>query len=195
MTGKQHAAIGAVCGGILGFIINKGGLTSIRGEDILNGSQIISSFKPVLECTLGGIFGALIVDIDTNKSIASKKLANIIMAVIFTLVIAKFLKIASLKGFVDDALGVFKSNMLILSFAILVILGKMSPHRQFTHKILGTVAFCTVAWLLFSNYIAIGFIVGYISHILADKTTPAGLKFFDLKLPFMDSRNNLKLRF
>ena len=196
MKGKQHAIIGATCGLVVAVALNKSMISNIELSN-LKGVLVESSnmIRPIIECMVGGVIGSLIVDIDSKTSIASKKVSTLALISIGLFILLRFSNLDIISGIVDDTLTIFNGDLFIILFGLLVLLGKLSPHRQFTHKFLGTAAFCFVAVMLFSYYIAIGFILGYISHILADKTTPAGLKFFELKLPFMDKRNKFKIHF
>ena len=76
-------------------------------------------------------------------------------------------------------------------FCITTVLGKLSPHRMFTHKWLGTVLFCYSVYLMGNRFLTIGFTMGYILHIVCDRFTPRGknLKFFEFKLPCKNSKN------
>ena len=76
-------------------------------------------------------------------------------------------------------------------FCVLTILGKLSPHRMFTHKWLGTLAFCSCVYFIGDTYLALGFSMGYILHIVCDRFSPRGknLRFFEFKLPCKNSKN------
>lgn len=80
----------------------------------------------------------------------------------------------------------------VLTFSIIaIVLGKLSPHRMFTHKWLGTLMFCGSVYLTGNIYLALGFSMGYILHIVCDRFSPRGknLKFFEFKLPCKNSKN------
>ena len=76
----------------------------------------------------------------------------------------------------------------ILTF---LIIGKLSPHRMFTHKWLGTFLFCGCVYFIGNIYLTLGFTMGYILHIVCDRFSPRGknLKFFEFKLPCRNSKN------
>ena len=196
MKGKQHAVIGATCGLVAAIALNKSRISHMELSN-LKGVLLDSSnmLRPIIECMIGGVIGSLIVDIDSKTSIASRKVSTLAIISIALFILLRFSNLGIITGIIDDTLTMFNGDLFIILFGVLVLLGKLSPHRQFTHKFLGTLAFCFAAIMLFSYYIAIGFVLGYISHILADKTTPAGLKFFEFKLPLMDKRNKFKIHF
>ena len=83
----------------------------------------------------------------------------------------------------------------IISFSILIILGKLSPHRMFTHKWFGTILFCFSVYTLGNTYLTIGFTMGYVLHIVCDRFSPRGkkLKFFEFKLPCRNAKNKITI--
>ena len=83
----------------------------------------------------------------------------------------------------------------IIFFAMLIILGKLSPHRMFTHKWFGTTLFCFSVYTLGNTYLTIGFTMGYVLHIVCDRFSPRGkkLKFFEFKLPCRNSKNKINV--
>ena len=85
----------------------------------------------------------------------------------------------------------FKNYFAAIIFCVLTILGKLSPHRMFTHKWLGTLAFCSCVYFIGDTYLALGFSMGYILHIVCDRFSPRGknLRFFEFKLPCKNSKN------
>lgn len=204
MTGKQHSIIGILAGFILGvgFAMGK--------------SQMIE-FKIIIPIVIGALIGSLIVDIDSKKSKASQQFTRVITILVWILLIfviyQKYLSSNSLiKGVVGNggiqyyfdkirflfAIAIskyIKSGFACTILCILTTLGKLSPHRQFTHKWFGTMLFCITAYFCFEKILAVGFILGYILHILADKTTPAGVKFLDFKLPLQNRRGKLDFHF
>lgn len=204
MTGKQHSIIGILAGLILGVGYAMGK------------SQVVE-FKIIIPIVIGAFIGSLIVDIDSKKSKASQQFTRIITILSWILLIfviyQKYLSNNSLiqgvvghdgvKYYFDKIRVIFaiamskyvKSGLAFTVLCILTTLGKLSPHRQFTHKWFGTTLFCVTAYFCFEKSLATGFILGYILHILADKTTPAGIKFFDFKLPLQNRRGKLDFHF
>lgn len=182
MSGRQHTGIGTVSS--LGVIII---LTKTVGLIInpLQSSLIVA----------GSILGSLMPDIDSKKSKASKMFSKILFYIIVCFaglnVFSNFFNVSAINGlfthFVVD--GFFGSFGTIL-FVALVVAGKLSPHRGFTHKWLGTLLFCVSAIIAFESYFAFGFVLGYVLHIVADRFTKAGknLNFFELRLPCQNSK-------
>lgn len=155
-------------------------------------TNTINNPVPII-CMLGGsIIGSYIPDIDSEKSKASK----IFNRCLTSLIIIFTISYVSGQAFMVENLIFWiklnKENLAgIISFSILTILGRLSPHRMFTHKILGTSLFCLSAYLIGNIYFTFGFIMGYILHIVCDKFTTNGkyLNFFDFKLPCKNSKN------
>lgn len=68
------------------------------------------------------------------------------------------------------------------------VINKLSEHRGFTHSIYGVLLF-SIPVLLSGIYPLLGFIFGYLFHILGDMVTYSGITFFKkrIKLKFMGS--------
>lgn len=150
-----------------------------------------------LACLIGGSFvGSYMPDIDSEKSKASsvfnKVVTILIIAFTITYVSGQLLMVENLFSWVK----INKESLAgIVSFSIITILGKLSPHRMFTHKILGTALFCYSVYLMGNLYFTFGFTLGYLLHIVCDKFTKNGkyLRFLEFKLPCKNSKNKTKL--
>lgn len=186
MTGKQHVVIGGVVTLGLSYAYLGGDFTSTKAVTSV-----------VLPAVIGGIAGSYMPDIDSKKSKASQAFNKVLVYIIGALLVGHFLDIPVLDDLLTRSTGEVLENVSLLAFTAIAILGKLSPHRGFTHKWLGTIAFCGLALLVFDKYIAYGFIIGYLSHILADRFTAAGenLKFFEFRLPLLDSKGRVKCHF
>lgn len=151
---------------------------------ILSLGFILISFSDMgtvlIYCVFGAVLGSLIPDLDSSRSTINKHANRIILTVIFLYLVGLIIKLPILSQFVED-----KSLGFVIAFAVLCVLGKMSPHREFTHKILGFIVFSFCMYFISPFLIWITFMLGFLSHVIADKTTPAGRKYhpFDLKLP------------
>lgn len=186
MSGNQHASIGAVssiC--ILGILVKVFSL-------------VINPVQSAI-IVVGSLVGSLMPDIDSKKSKASKAFNKVLLYIIILFfglnVISDFVNVDGLNSFISDVInnGFFGSFGMML-FVALVVAGKLSPHRGFTHKWLGTLAFCLVALITFNPNFSIGFIIGYLLHIVADRFTKAGknLDFLEFRLPCQNSKGNFK---
>ncbi len=178
MTGKQHMIIGTTA--------------SLTMSAFLISSKSINSTLPVIALVGGSIIGSYMPDIDSDKSKASQTFNKAVTSLIIAFTLAYITGQALNFKNLANLLKINGQNLSgITLFSILTILGKLSPHRMFTHKILGTSLFCLSVYLMGNLYITFGFIMGYVLHIVCDRFTKKGkyLKFFELKLPCKNSRN------
>lgn len=198
MSGKQHSTIGFLVACVLGAGIS------------LNALDVVS-VKILLPMTLGAIVGSLIVDIDSKRSKASQQFTKVVMYLIWSYVLVDLLsKVTtdnSVLEMISHSLGAggsylvgqvmefFTGSIGMVLFCVLVTLGKFSPHRQFTHKWFGTLLFLFVGYIAFSDLFFIGYTIGYVLHIVCDKTTKAGLDFLDFKLPMQNKKNEFSMHF
>lgn len=208
MKGQTHAIIGGTTALLVGA-----GLTYMNGgvHTLNSGVKVGETITAMVS---GGVIAGFLVDADSKKSKASQMVSRIAVGLCWLFLLAFISKRSEvshlLAGHKQIAAGVatfsVKANYitgLILSycksswalsvFCVLVTLGKLSPHRGFTHRILGIISFCVTAWFTFSAPFAIGFIIGYIMHPLADKQTEDGVEIFELRLPLQNSKGELSI--
>lgn len=183
MSGKVHSRIGVIATAIFGSIYFIG---------------VVGSFNSDLMLLLlaGSLVGSLMPDIDSTRSKASQQFTQVLFylfaGVGCTCLFANMKSLLAGEGLIEASAlkeiaassGAFNLLMRFISqiaepqwffwFALIVCLGKVSPHRQFTHKWFGTSLFFITAWLSFNKSFCIGFFVGYLLHILADAITPDG---------------------
>lgn len=186
MSGKQHTGIGTV--GSLGVILFLAKVVGI----VLNPLQ--SSI-----IVAGSLLGSLMPDIDSKKSKASQLFSKVLFYIVIVFAgldfVSGFINIESLDAlFKSVVMDGFFGSFGMIFFLCLVVAGKLSPHRGFTHKWLGTLLFCISSVIAFESYFAFGFIIGYLLHLAADRFTKDGknLRFFELRLPCQNSKGNFK---
>ena len=178
MKGKEHMIVGTTATATMGI-----GL-------VINNN--IGNVAYLIPLVIGGFIGSYMPDIDSRKSKASQVFNKLIMILVVALLLGNSFGLALS---IDDIVNIFKytsENYIgLIFFCINTILGKLSPHRMYTHKILGTIMFCWSVYLIGNKYLALGFTTGYILHIVCDRFSPRGknLKFFELKLPCRNSKN------
>ncbi|MBQ3420456.1 MAG: metal-dependent hydrolase [Romboutsia sp.] len=182
MSGKEHMTIGttATIGAAVGLVL--------VGNSTLNISLII--------LVLGGVIGSYMPDIDSHKSKAAQVFNKLLMFIIIMYSIFYCFGIKLNYDYIDLIHRFIKLDINgVILFSILTILGKLSPHRMFTHKWLGTLLFCYSVYLMDNKYLTLGFSIGYILHIIADRITRNGkyLKFFEFKLPLKNSKNSFSI--
>ena len=154
MTGKTHVAIGIAAG-----------LTISFGQRVEN--QLI--------LVLASALGSLIPDLDHPKAKLNQKLLlinNNFYRALF------YLSLGSIFVYLYFAKGIEPFLLLgIVSYLI-----GISSHRSFTHSIIGFLASASIVGMgtlkygLSSAYS--GFVIGYILHLVADFSTPKGIKLF-----------------
>ena len=185
MTGKQHCTIGTVAG-VVGSYAYLGGDLSPR--------NIATVVAPVV---VGAVIGSYIVDIDSKKSKASQMFNKIITLLVLALGVAFYLDLPVLDKVMSLVKDTAMGNVGLLICLANVVLGKLSGHRLYTHRWIGTVVAIGSAFMAFNFMFACGYALGYILHILADRTTPDGknLKFFRVQLPMTNSKGKLHVSF
>ena len=180
MKGREHLAIGITATSIMGLaVIN------------FNNEQNLNYFIPLIS---GSIIGSYLPDIDAEKSKASQTFNKIL--VIGLLLFAIVYKLNITNRAIDILSKIFVQNRYSLYFIILITLGKLSPHRMFTHKWFGTTLFFYTIYNMGNIYLTLGFIMGYTLHIVGDRVSTNGkhLNFFEFKLPCMNSKNKFSFK-
>lgn len=178
---RGHMIGGAVAGVGCGLVSNSLGITD--------------GFSSVFLGTAVATASALLPDIDTRSKIQKIFNGAIVVSALTVLSLNRLdldflspLKMVSMNDGVTGILGVF-------IIAIYLVLGRLSPHRQFTHKIIGIGLFFVGALLLLDRQILWFSVAGFLSHIVLDMFTPAGLKVLDIKLPLQDSHGKFGVHF
>ena len=182
MSGKEHMTLGTTCSLIFIFsLITLGNTKFNLGMIILVAGAVIGSYMP---------------DIDSQQSTASQFFNKVLTILMVIIAIIYFLGINVHMPFINilnNYIHINKNGLIF--FCILTLLGKLSPHRMFTHKWFGTFCFCLSIYRIGNDYLFIGFTLGYILHIVADRISKNGkyLKFFEFKLPLKNSRNKTSI--
>lgn len=180
MKGKEHMIVGTTATATMGvgFLITK----------------TFDSALYLVPLIIGGFIGSYMPDIDSHNSKAgqvfNKILTFIIIAIVVGYMLGVALNIRDVLKFLDNN---FKNCFATIMFCVTTILGKLSPHRMFTHKWLGTLMFCGSVYLTGNIYLTLGFSMGYMLHIVCDRFSPRGknLRFFEFKLPCKNSKNKI----
>lgn len=162
MMGKTHIAI---AGSAAVLFFN----TSI--------AQNPQTIVPIIGVTT---LSALIADIDHKTSIITNKLKQASLYIIFLIAITVFIEYKT-KAFekidYSTVINSFGPNPQlitgVITFIVLLIFAKNTPKRTFSHSIAGVLLFTlsfSLIRLEFLNY----FILGFVSHIVADLFTDEG---------------------
>jgi inner membrane protein len=193
MTGKQHLSIGIILGLGAGIVFSLPEIKSINSINI----ESIKSMKPiintVISTTVVSGLSALLPDIDSKASIASQNFSRAVTVLLVLFGLVSWFKPALLQPIRTESYSWAKQNIFISIFMINIILGKLSPHRGYTHRVIGTSVFLLCAFMLLSSKLFISFSLGYlVAHILADGE---GIRFFEPRLPFISRKGKLKIQF
>lgn len=183
MSGKQHMAIGTIVSIILSIVAIYMKIWNIKIGIIL--------------VIIGAIIGSYIPDIDAHDSKASQFFNKLLVLLIFSVVMIHLLNININLNFLSKFTNTPQTKLGWGLFMTVTILSKLSPHRIFTHKIFGTSLFLLSVYLMGNKIFFIGFTIGYIMHIIADRFfTKNGefLKFFEFKLPLTNSKGKLSIK-
>ena len=182
MKGKEHMVIGTTATIVMagGFLVTK----------------TIDESIHIIPLILGGIIGSYMPDIDSTNSKAGQIFNKILALLVIGIILGYILGLTNqISTFTDFIKSNVKNNLDIVFVFVVIILGKLSPHRMFTHKWFGTFLFCLSIYNLKNIYFTIGFTMGYILHIICDKFSTKGkkFKFFEFKLPFKNSKNKFSI--
>jgi inner membrane protein len=159
MTGKTHMAVGVGTA-----------LTLLQTKDI----------KVIIGGTVLALIGSIIVDIDTEKSNGSKLVREIFATLAIVILLGVFLKIkynVNTLGYITSNKSIMQMSPALLLLLVMVVLGKLSTHRTFTHSLIGIVAFTLPIYMLVGS-LYIWFLIGYIVHIIADLLNKKNVRLF-----------------
>lgn len=133
----------------------------------------------VLGITLA-IVGSLISDIDMHNSKANKAINKIIWVIgitgIISLTVDYFLKLGIYENILNDV-AIMRILVSILLFSIILMFAKLTPHRTFSHSLIGITSFYIPVSIIFdqmSNY----FLIAIISHVVIDLFNKKKIKLF-----------------
>ncbi|MTI67308.1 MAG: metal-dependent hydrolase [Firmicutes bacterium] len=154
MKGKTHLMIGTAAGITLG--VNYPLETAI---------VIIAS----------SVVGSLLPDIDHPKSSFNQKILFIKNKLYKTLIYSSI-------GTAITYYGSSIDDKLLILLGITLILTGITNHRGFTHSLLGLFLYTYIIKKITIRYdiqgVYIGFVAGYISHLIADFLTKGGIELF-----------------
>lgn len=149
MTGKTHMAIGV-------------GATTM----LLPTNDI----KTIISGTALAIVGSLIVDIDTAKSEGAVFLKKIFGGSIIFLILGLILKVkynVNVFNYITQNKEVIQMLPALIIFLVALVVGAISPHRSFTHSLIGLIAYSIPMYMMMGTLYK-WFAIGYVAHILAD---------------------------
>ena len=157
MTGKTHMAVGVGAATIM-----------LPSNDI----------KSILGGTALAVVGSLIVDIDTHKSKGFTFLKNLFGCTIILIILGLIVKNKfniNIFNYITQNKELTKMFPALVILLILIVLGAKTPHRSFTHSIIGFILF-TIPIYMMTGELFKWFAIGYVAHILADMLNKKEIK-------------------
>ena len=117
----------------------------------------------------GGALGGAVCDIDCKGSDLNKETARGAVMAVLCIAAAVGYDLYTGSRLIDQIRGAVGTNLLLGGIGILVfcILGVASPHRTFTHSLLGALLMSASVWLI-SEPLGMAVLAGMASHILLD---------------------------
>jgi len=136
--------------------------------------------KEIILGTTLAVIGSLVSDIDVDTSKANKAVNKIIWIIgsvgIASLILDYFLKLKIYETILNNA-DIMRVIVSISLFGIVLMFAKMTPHRSFSHSIVGILAFYIPVSLIFEKA-SLYFLVGIISHIVIDLFNKKKIQIF-----------------
>lgn len=152
MTGKTHMSIGVGTATLL-----------MHTKDV----------KIIIGGTILVLVGSLIVDIDCKKSKGSKLLKELFASAIIITLLGVFLHSKSnvnILIYITGNKSLLQMVPAVLLLTTMIIIGKFSSHRSFTHSIIGIMGFTAPIYMLVGTLYS-WFLIGFMTHIFADILT------------------------
>lgn len=166
MLGKTHIVIG------------------ITATLILFSQQIFNNPKMLVPFLSISVVAAILPDSDKETSMISNKLRKLTvnLSVVTGVIIYISYKTKAFKGIDINSL-INKISISpgietgLILFLILIVFSKFSPHRSFTHSLLGIFLYSISMFLIYSSLVPV-FIFNYGLHLLADFFADKGIELF-----------------
>lgn len=125
--------------------------------------------------------GSVIPDVDLKDSVSDKLfdrlMVSLVTIIIMSILVKYFFGIdlyLKLKEYSD----IFNYLVSISLFIVMAYLGSKSPHRSFTHSIVGCIVYSAILSYSFSSTIVNPFIFAYLSHLVLDLFNMKGITLF-----------------
>ena len=146
----------------------------------------ISIIKPntvsSLLITVGAsTLGALLPDVDLKDSTTDKLfdrlMTSLLTIIIMGVLIKSFFNI-NLYYKIKEYNNIFNYIVSICLFITMAYLGSKTPHRSFTHSILGMTLYTMILFYSFNSSFIIPYFISHLSHILLDLFNMKGITIF-----------------
>ena len=160
MEKKTHVA----CGNLISLFLIKP--TTVSGLLITISSSTLGSLLPDVDLK----------DSTTDK-LFDRLMTSLITIIIMSILIQYFFNI-NLYKIIKSYNNLFNYLITICLFIIMSYLGSKTPHRSFTHSILGLIIYTTILSHTFKDNIVIPYFISHLSHILLDLLNMKGVALF-----------------
>ena len=160
MEKKTHVA----CGNLISLFLIKP--TTVSGLLITISSSTLGSLLPDVDLK----------DSTTDK-LFDRLMTSLITIIMMSILIQYFFNI-NLYKIIKSYNNLFNYIITICLFIIMSYLGSKTPHRSFTHSILGLIIYTAILSHTFKDNIVIPYFISHLSHILLDLLNMKGVALF-----------------
>lgn len=140
-----------------------------------------TSIQGLLITISASTLGSLLPDVDLKDSTTDKlfdRLMTSLITIVIMSILIKYLFNINLYKIIKSYNNIFNYLISICLFIIMSYLGSKTPHRSFTHSILGLFIYTAILSYSFNNNIIIPYFISHLSHILLDLFNKKGISLF-----------------
>ncbi len=127
--------------------------------------------------TLGGVLPDVDLKDSTSDKLFDRLMTSLITIIIMSIIINYYFNI-NLYNIIKGYNNIFNYVICISVFIIMSYLGSKTPHRSFTHSLLGLFIYSAIIAYSFSKKIVMIFSVSFFSHIILDLLNMKGITLF-----------------
>ena len=156
--------------------------THIAVANLITLSIIKPNTVSSLLITVGAsTLGALLPDVDLKDSTTDKLfdrlMTSLITIIIMGVLINYFFNI-NIYNKIKEYSNIYNYLISIILFIVMSYLGSKTPHRSFTHSILGLILYTIILYYSFNTNFIIPYFISHLSHIILDLFNMKGITIF-----------------
>ena len=156
--------------------------THIAVANLITLSIIKPNTVSSLLITVGAsTLGALLPDVDLKDSTTDKLfdrlMTSLITIIIMGVLINYFFNI-NIYNKIKEYSNIYNYLISIILFIVMSYLGSKTPHRSFTHSILGMTLYTIILYYSFNTNFIIPYFISHLSHIILDLFNMKGIALF-----------------
>ena len=156
--------------------------THIACANLITLSIIQPNTVSSLLITVGAsTLGALLPDVDLKDSTTDKLfdrlMTSLITIIIMGLSINYFFNI-NIYNKIKEYSNIYNYLISIILFIVMSYLGSKTPHRSFTHSILGLFLYTIILLYSFNTNVIVPYFISHLSHIILDLFNMKGISLF-----------------